>query len=95
MAATLRSGYLIDGIDISEASLATAARKGGYRKLRALNIEENPFPVSFDQHDVLVCAGVLSDLEEFEHLSHEWGRIGRLGGVGAFSHRCNMWDSGY
>ncbi len=78
-AALSRRGFReIDGADISTASLAVARRKGLYRGLRQVDLQQ-PLPFDDDAYDAVVCVGVLSHVGAVSACD-EFCRIVRPGG---------------
>ena len=78
------------GVDVSDESLALCKRKGLHEVLEMCELDTEPLPFSTDTFGAVVCVGVLSYVQEFEHIFGEWCRTTRPGGLCAFTTR--TWD---
>lgn len=87
------AGYegVIDGVDLSEASLAVARRSGVYTSLAPANLQE-PLAFEDDCFDALTCVGVMTYVPDVEACWREFCRIVRPGGVVAFTQRQDLWE---
>lgn len=82
---------IIDGIDISAASLEIAGAKGLYGQLMRHDLQATPLPLDTDGFDAAACVGVLTYIEDAPALLAELCRIVRPGGVLAFTQRDDRW----
>ena len=71
----------IDGIDLSQASLQEAAKRGIYRDLGPANLQDLPLAIAADRYDALVCIGVLTYVPDSEAILREFARLVRPGGT--------------
>ena len=78
----------VQGADISEPSLAAAARKGVYQSLVRADLME-PLPFAASTFDGVVCVGVLSYISG-DGLFREMCRVARPGGTLVLSHRTDL-----
>ncbi len=83
----------LDGIDISEASLELARRRGGYESLAAHDLNALPLPFADDSADGAASVGVLTYLDDASALLRDLCRVVRPGGVIAFTQRDDRWRS--
>jgi len=81
---------VIDGIDVSQRSLDTAAERGVYRSLRQVDMQKLPLPIEDDSYDGLVCVGVLTYLPDSEGTLREFCRIVSPGGRMVLTHRTDI-----
>lgn len=81
----------IDGIDISEASLAVAAESGVYAQLAPGDLQR-PLPFPDVRFDAAVCVGVMTYVPDVEACWRELCRVVRAGGVVAVTQREDLWD---
>jgi predicted TPR repeat methyltransferase len=91
----------IDGVDLSEDSLALAAAKGVYATLTPVDLNAEPgpdgrrLPMADDGYDGLVCVGVMTYLHEAAAIA-EFARVVRPGGWIVFTSRDDLWaERGY
>lgn len=82
----------IDGVDVSERSLAVAERTGAYRRLAAADLQALPLPLDDDAYDALVCVGVLTYLPDSEAVVREFVRLVRPGGAVVLTQRTDLHD---
>lgn len=81
----------IDGIDLSEVSLAAALATAHYRHLRRHDFNEAPLPFPDDSYGAVECVGVLSYAWDPRNLVLEMCRVVRPGGAFVFTHRTDLW----
>ncbi|MDZ7826231.1 MAG: class I SAM-dependent methyltransferase [Gammaproteobacteria bacterium] len=82
----------IDGVDVSERSLAVAERTGAYRRLAAADLQALPLPLDDDAYDALVCVGVLTYLPDSEAVVREFVRLVCPGGAVVLTQRTDLHD---
>ncbi len=80
----------VDGVDVSSRSLEEAARSGAYNHLRVIDMRQRPYPLADDQYDGLVCAGVLTYLDDSLETLSEFCRIVRPGGTVVVTQRDDL-----
>lgn len=86
-----RGDYVVDGLDISAASLKLAEEHGGYARLRQHDLQVLPLPVQDNAYDAAASVGVLTYIEEAEALLRDLCRCVRPGGAIAFTQRTDLW----
>jgi predicted TPR repeat methyltransferase len=70
----------IDGIDVSQRSLAIAKTTEAYRCLTAMDTQRPPLSVPDDHYDGLICLGVLTYLPETTNTLTEFSSVVKSGG---------------
>jgi predicted TPR repeat methyltransferase len=88
-----RAGYdrVLDGVDVSAASLRLAERRGVYDSVGPADLQT---ALSFDddQFDGLVCVGVMTYVPDVHRCWLEFARVVRPGGVVVVTQREDLWD---
>jgi SAM-dependent methyltransferase len=84
--------HIIDGLDLSEASLAAAQSRGIYRSLRRHNFNESALPFADNSYRAAECVGVMSYAHDPRALIVEACRVVQPGGCVVFSQRNDLWD---
>ncbi len=82
----------LEGIDLSEASLAVAREGGNYREVRRHDFNEAPLPFPDNHFAAVVCVGVLSYAWDPRKLILDMCRVAQPGGAICFTHRSDLWD---
>ena len=82
----------IDGIDLSEASLAAARSSGHYRRLQRHDFNEAALPFPDASYAAVLCVGVLSYAWDPRKLIVDMARVTRPDGTICFTHRSDLWD---
>lgn len=85
-------GVVLDGLDISAASLERAAERGVYDRLLRQDLQALPLPLPDDSHDGAAIVGVLTYIPDAEALLRDLCRVVRTGGVIAFTQRSDLWE---
>ncbi len=80
------------GIDISEESLAIAARRKVYSELHRANLHERPLDFPANSFDALICVGVLTYVPDTADAMREFCRIVRPGGCVVFTCRDDIYQ---
>jgi predicted TPR repeat methyltransferase len=83
---------VIDGTDLSAASLELAASSSSYRTLTRVDFNQSPFPASDNAYGAAVCVGVMSCAIDPVGLIREVCRVVAPGGPFVFTHRTDLWD---
>jgi predicted TPR repeat methyltransferase len=83
---------VIDGIDISEVSMAVARASGAYRNLVKHDFNEAPLPFADDSYAAAECIGVMSYALEPKVLLADMCRVVKTDGTIIFTHRTDLWD---
>jgi SAM-dependent methyltransferase len=84
-----RAGFeVVDGVDISAASLQLAEAKGVYRSVVRTDLLQ-PLPFDTGTFDAAICVGVLSYISG-DGLFRELCRVTRSGGAIVLSHRSDL-----
>jgi SAM-dependent methyltransferase len=84
--------HIIDGLDLSEASLAAAQSRGIYRSLRRHNFNESALPFADNSYRAAECVGVMSYARDPRALIVDACRVVQPGGCVVFSQRNDLWD---
>ena len=84
--------YVLDGMDISQASLRLAERRGTYATLIRHDLQKLPLPVADHVYDAAVSVGVFTYIEDAEGLCRDLCRCVRKGGVVSFTQRSDLWN---
>ncbi len=71
----------IDGVDLSESSLAEAERRNIYRSLQPANFQDLPLDIPDNSYDALICIGVLTYVPDSLAILSEFARLVRPGGT--------------
>ncbi len=87
-----RADIALDGMDISQASLEQAQKRGIYRKLLQHDLQQTPLPAEDGSYDIAATVGVLTYIAEAETLLRDLCRSVRTGGVIAFTQRSDLWE---
>ena len=87
-----RGAWVIDGIDISAASLEQAGQRGCYARLMRQDLQRLPLPVPDAAYDAAALVGVMSYIEDADALLRDLCRSVRLGGMIAFTQRTDFWQ---
>jgi SAM-dependent methyltransferase len=82
---------VIDGVDLSEVSLAAAQSRGIYRNLQRHNFNESSLPFADDSYIAAECVGVLSYAHDPRSLIVDACRVVQSGGTVVFSQRSDLW----
>lgn len=87
-----RAGFdgVLDGIDVSAASVSVAAGSDTYTTLAVADLQQ-PFDIADDRYDALMCVGVMTYLPDVEATWREFSRVVAPGGVVALSQREDLW----
>ena len=86
-------GYdAVDGVDVSDRSLALAAATGAYRSTRHVDFQKLPTPLPSGGYDGLVCVGVMTYFPESEAVLAEFLRILRPGGCVVLTQRTDLFE---
>lgn len=80
----------IDGMDVSQQSLDVAARRGVYRSLKQVDMQNPPLPYYDDSYDGLACVGVLTYVPDSDAILREFCRIVKPGGVLVLTQRTDI-----
>ena len=83
---------VLDGMDISQASLRLAERRGTYATLIRHDLQKLPLPVADHVYDAAVSVGVFTYIEDAEGLCRDLCRCVRKGGVVSFTQRSDLWN---
>lgn len=83
--------YIVDGMDISAASLKLAKQRGNYASLMQHDLQDIPLPVEDDTYDAAASVGVLTYIEDAEALLRDLCRCVRAGGAIVFTQRSDLW----
>lgn len=86
-----RANIVVDGMDISSASLEQARKRGIYRLLHLHDLQKTPLPVEDNIYDLAATIGVLTYIPDAETLLRDLCRAVRRGGVIAFTQRTDLW----
>ena len=78
------------GVDVSQDSLDLCGTKGLHEQLKPCEMDTEPLPFPDDTFSAIACVGVLSYVQEFDHIFAEWCRATKAGGLCAFTTR--TWD---
>ena len=78
------------GVDVSHESLQLCEKKGLHTELKPCELDAEPLPFPDDTFSAVACVGVLSYVQEFDHIFSEWCRTIVPGGLCAFTTR--TWD---
>ncbi len=81
---------IVDGVDLSEASLAEAEKGGIYRRLTAVDFTRLPTAIGENAYDALFCVGVLSYLPDTEAVCREFCRLTKPGGAILLTQRSDI-----
>jgi predicted TPR repeat methyltransferase len=81
---------VVDGVDVSERSLAVARRTGAYRRLASADLQSPPLPLDADAYDGLACVGVMTYLPDSEATLAEFVRLVRPGGAVVLTQRTDL-----
>jgi SAM-dependent methyltransferase len=84
--------HIIDGLDLSEASLAAAQSRGIYRSLQRHNFNESALPFADNSYRAAECVGVMSYAHDPRALIVDACRVVQPGGCVVFSQRNDLWD---
>jgi SAM-dependent methyltransferase len=84
--------HTIDGLDLSEASLAAAQSRGIYRSLQRHNFNESALPFADNSYRAAECIGVMSYAHDPRALIVDACRVVQPGGCVVFSQRNDLWD---
>jgi SAM-dependent methyltransferase len=82
---------VIDGLDLSEASLAVAEARGVYRTLQRHDFNESPLPFADGSYTAAQCVGVMSYAHDPRSLILDACRVVRPGGTVVFTQRSDLW----
>ncbi len=82
---------VLDGVDLSEVSLAAARSRNIYRTLQRHNFNESPLPFADNSYRAAECVGVLSYAHDPRALLVEACRVVQPGGTVVFSQRSDLW----
>lgn len=82
----------MDGLDISETSLAQAEKQGVYRRLQRHDLQVTPLPVDDNSFDAAACVGVMTYIDDAQTLLADMCRTVKPGGHILFTHRNDRWD---
>ncbi len=82
---------VLDGVDLSEVSLAAARSRGIYRNLQRHNFNESPLPFADNSYIAAECVGVLSYAHDPRSLIVDACRVVQPGGTFVFSQRSDLW----
>ncbi len=82
---------VIDGVDLSEVSLAAAQSRGIYRSLQRHNFNESSLPFADNSYRAAECVGVLSYAHDPRVLIVDACRVVQPGGCVVFSQRSDLW----
>ncbi len=92
-AALAGAGFaVIDGVDISESSLAEAAARLVYRDLAVADIQSPPLPLATDAYGGAICIGVATYVADIGSLLDELVRIVAPGGRVVVTQRTDLWE---
>ncbi len=80
----------IDGIDVSQRSLAIAKTTEAYRCLTAMDTQRPPLSVPDDHYDGLICLGVLTYLPETTNTLTEFSSVVKSGGFIAMTQQSKI-----
>lgn len=83
----------IDGIDLSEDSLAIAARTGIYRHLLPVDFSALPSPLEAGAYGAVFCVGVMSYLPDTEGVCREFCRLAQRGAPLVLTQRTDLFDA--
>lgn len=90
-AALAAAGFrTIDGMDVSQQSLAVAAERGVYRSLQQVDMQRLPLPYADNAYAGLVCVGVLTYVPDSAGILRELARIVRADGVLLLTQRSDL-----
>jgi len=78
---------IIDGGELSEASVAIARGRAIYDRVDVMNVNALPLPIAADRYDATVCVGVLTYVADVGDVLREFARITRPGGQVLVTHR--------
>ena len=87
-----RGTFLVDGIDISDASLRHAEGRGCYARLIRHDLQAVPLPVEDDRYDAAAAVGVMSYIADASALMRDLCRAVRPGGLITFTQRTDFWQ---
>lgn len=88
-----RHGFnTIDGLDLSPASVKTAAMCGAYRSVVEHSLAQR-LPFSDAAYDGVQCVGVFTYLSDPEAVLREFARVTRQGGTLVFTQRSDLYES--
>ncbi|MEH6476752.1 MAG: methyltransferase domain-containing protein [Sneathiella sp.] len=87
-----RLDCLIEGIDISSASLEKAEEQNWYRRLQRHDLQVSPLPVADNAFEAAACVGVMTYIEDAPSLFVDLCRIVRAGGYIVFTQRDDLWQ---
>ena len=87
-----RGAFRVDGIDISDASLRHAARRGCYARLIRHDLQALPLPVGRDSYAAAAAVGVMSYIADAPALMRDLCRAVRPGGLITFTQRTDFWQ---
>ena len=83
---------IIDGIDLSLASIELARARGVYRHVQHVDLQQLPLPHPTNSYGAMLCIGVLSYVPDAEPLLRETARVVVNGGRVVLSQRDDMWE---
>ena len=83
---------IIDGVDLSEESLALAAATGVYRTLRPLDFTALLSPLAAGSYDAVFCVGVMSYLPDTAAVVREFCRLTRSGAAIVLTQRSDLFE---
>ena len=83
---------IIDGVDLSEDSLAVAARSGVYKDLSLVDFTRLPSPLADEAYDAVFCVGVMSYLPDTEAMVREFCRLTKPGSAIVLTQRSDIFD---
>ena len=86
-----RIACAVTGVDISNASLELAKRRGVYARLQRYDLQDTPFPFLDDGFDAAASVGVMTYIARPGVFLTELCRIVRPGGHILFTHRDDRW----
>jgi len=82
----------IDGVDLSEVSMAAARESGAYRSLVRHDFNASALPFEDRTYATAVCVGVLSYAAQPGPFVADMCRVVTANGTILFTHRTDLWD---
>ncbi len=82
---------ILDGVDLSEVSLAAAGSRNIYRNLQRHNFNDSRLPFADNSYRGAECIGVLSYAHDPRALLVDACRVVQPGGTVVFSQRSDLW----
>ena len=92
-ALTERGAGIVDGVDVSPASLHLADATRAYRHTICHDFNAGPLPFDTHSYHAAICVGVLSYATDPMAVVRELCRVVAPGGIVVFTHRIDLWET--